>query len=369
MSDHINSSGRSLSDWVHQYLLGLLICAYVAAAVFPDAGLSLREVSFGEVVLFGQATTVTLPMLMLAFLLLCAGLGVRPARLRHLRRGVLTLFTGLAGNLFVPLAFVLAVAQGLRLWHNPVEAQQILVGLALVVSMPIAGSSTAWAQNADGDMALSLGLVLCSTLLSPLTTPAGLHAVGWTVAGDYAEHLRELATSGTGAFLAVCVVLPSLLGILTRGAVGEARVAAARPFVRLASTLDLLLLIYANTSVSLPEAVAYPDADFLALTAGIALTLYVLCFASGWWIARLLRTDPSRRAALMFGLGMNNNGTGLVLAAAALAEHPRVMLPLIFYNLVQHLVAGGVAFLLGRRPASQQLMPTGRGMEGLGAKV
>ncbi len=52
-------------------------------------------------------------------------------------------------------------------WHNPDEVQNILVGLALVASMPIAGSSTAWSQNADGDMALSLGLVLGSTLLSP----------------------------------------------------------------------------------------------------------------------------------------------------------------------------------------------------------
>jgi BASS family bile acid:Na+ symporter len=39
---------------------------------------------------------------------------------------------------------------------------------------------------------------------------------------------------------------------------------------------------------------------------------------------------------------MNNNGAGLVLASLALAEHPRAMLPIIFYNLTQHLVAGVV---------------------------
>lgn len=44
----------------------------------------------------------------------------------------------------------------------------------------------------------------------------------------------------------------------------------------------------------------------------------------------------------MFGLGMNNNGTGLVLGSLALANYPRVLLPIIFYNLVQHLVAAGV---------------------------
>ncbi len=52
----------------------------------------------------------------------------------------------------------------------------------------------------------------------------------------------------------------------------------------------------------------------------------------------------------MFGLGMNNNGTGLVLASMALADHPRVMLPIIFYNLVQHLIAGIVDRLTCRGP-------------------
>jgi hypothetical protein len=42
----------------------------------------------------------------------------------------------------------------------------------------------------------------------------------------------------------------------------------------------------------------------------------------------------------MFGLGMTNNGTGLVIAAGALAQFPAVMVPIIFYNLVQHVVAG-----------------------------
>ena len=33
----------------------------------------------------------------------------------------------------------------------------------------------------------------------------------------------------------------------------------------------------------------------------------------------------------------------------ALADHPRVLLPIIFYNLVQHLVAGTVDYALARR--------------------
>jgi hypothetical protein len=94
--------------------------------------------------------------------------------------------------------FILVVSQTMRFWHNPDEVQNILVGLALVASMPIAGSSTAWSQNASGDLALSLGLVVLSTLLSPLTTPVALHSVGPLTSGDYSEDLHELASSGTG---------------------------------------------------------------------------------------------------------------------------------------------------------------------------
>jgi hypothetical protein len=52
----------------------------------------------------------------------------------------------------------------------------------------------------------------------------------------------------------------------------------------------------------------------------------------------------------MFGLGMNNNGMGLVLASVALAHLPGVMLPALLYTLVQHVVAG-VVTVLNRRLA------------------
>ena len=154
------------------------------------------------------------------------------------------LLAGLAANLLIPVSYILGVSLVMDAWHNPDEVQNILVGLALVASMPIAGSSTAWSQNADGDLALSLGLVLGSTLLSPLTTPLALHAVGFMARGDYAEDLHELAAGGAGAFLAVGVILPSLLGIALRQCAGERRVTAAKPALKLVNTGVLLFLNY-----------------------------------------------------------------------------------------------------------------------------
>jgi BASS family bile acid:Na+ symporter len=339
----------AVSHFLHRQFIWFLVASYVAAALWPAPGLWLRNVSLGEFDGFQEQTRLTLPMVMLAFLLVNAGLGVRTAELWNLLRRPLPLLLGLAGNLLVPLAFIFVVSRGMRLWHNSEEVQQILVGLALVASMPIAGSSTAWAQNSNGNLALSLGLVLFSTLLSPVTTPAALHSVGLMARGDYARELHALAGYGTGAFLVVCVIVPSLLGILLHAVVGERRVAAARPALKLVNSLNLLLLNYSNAAVSLPQTIAGRDWDFLGVTLTIVAGLCVLAFVSGWAIARFLRADFGRQTALVYGLGMNNNGTGLVLASLTLAAHPQVLLPIIFYNLVQHLVAGTADFALSRR--------------------
>jgi bile acid:Na+ symporter, BASS family len=349
------SSLDRISHFVHDHFLGLLLATYALAAAWPGAGLALRDVSLGHVGPSGGGMNLSLPSLMLGFLLLNAGLGVKASELRNLARRPSLLGLGLAANLAIPIAFVFAVSRLMHGWHNAEEVQTILVGLALVASMPIAGSSTAWSQNADGDLALSLGLVVGSTLLSPFATPMALHAVGFMAEGDFAEDLHELASQGSGAFLMACVVVPSLVGIAARLLIGEARLAVARPWLKLANSANLLVLSYSNAAAALPQAIKVPDWDFLGAILSITSGLCVLAFASGAAIARWSGAGASTRASLMYGLGMNNNGTGLVLASMAMADHPRVMLPIIFYNLVQQVVAG----VVGRATRGREVGPGG----------
>lgn len=69
--------------------------------------------------------------------------------------------------------------------------------------MPIAGASTAWAQNPKGNFSLSLGVILLTTLLSPFVSPVVLHAAGYATIGDYLEDLSELAQGVAISFLGV----------------------------------------------------------------------------------------------------------------------------------------------------------------------
>lgn len=337
----------AVESFIHSNLIWIILSSYIVAAVLPGFGLWIRSVEFEGNVL-GVRLHFSLPLLMLASLLFNAGLGVKAQELKVLMRRPSILFGGVFGNFATPLLFIVTLSYIMEVWHNHEEVEQILVGLAVVAAMPIAGASTAWAQNANGNLVLSLGLVLFTTMLSPLITPMFFNAVGFVTTGDYSEDLRDLADGGVVTFLGTWVILPSLLGILTHHSVGEQRVLKAKSNLKLVNYCVLVLLNYSNASITLPKIIAQPDLDFIGIMLAIVFALCLFAFASGYWLARIFRVDRNGMVSLMFGLGMNNNGTGLVLASIALADHPEVMLPIIFYNLVQHLIASSVVYKMFR---------------------
>ena len=246
-------------------MLGLIICAYVLAAIVPGPGLLAAQRHDHQVRGGSGGSAVKALPLLLGLLLFCAGLRVRIDQAGRTLRQPRMVLIGVLANLAVPVAYIVMIALGLRHWHDMEEAQSLLVGLALVVAMPIAGSSAGWAQHNDADLSLSLGLVLLSTLLSPLTTPLALRSVGLVADGQPAVQLQHLASHGTGAFLALWVLVPTVLGILSRFLLGEKQVERCADAVKLVSTMCLFVLCYANAAVCLPMLVHQPDWDFLGI--------------------------------------------------------------------------------------------------------
>ncbi|CAN5279358.1 hypothetical protein BH11CYA1_BH11CYA1_10240 [soil metagenome] len=330
----------TVTHFIHKNFLPLLLATYMFAALMPAVGLAMRHVSFGDVTLprLGQ-THMSLSLVMLSFLLFNAGLGIKTKELLDLRKKPRLLLVGFLANMLIPIFISFCLRGAMTYWHSSDEVQNLMVGLAFIIAMPIAGSSAAWAQNANGNLSLSLGLILLSTVLSPVTTPLVLHLFSFMTQGDYAEDLHEIAQQGTNAFLCLTVVFPSLAGMAFHYIAGEERTAKIKPFLKLANFIVLLLLNYSNASTSLPQVVAHPDWDLLILILATTTLICSVAFYAGWLVSWAFKTDQSDKAALMFSLGMNNNGTGLVLAATALADHPAVMLPMIFYTLVQQVIA------------------------------
>jgi BASS family bile acid:Na+ symporter len=339
---------QALAHLLDSRFLLLLLGSYALAALFPAWGVWMRDARPLSLLSVGGRSTPALPSLLLGFLLLHAGLRVRRDRICRIARRPTVLLAGLAANLAVPVLYLIGLTPLLQVWHNPSESATIVVGLALVAAMPVAGSSTGWAQLTNGDMALSLGLVLCSTLLSPLTTPLALTLLGVTAPAGYADLLHRMADWHAGRFLAAWVLLPSLCGMALPCVFSRERVIWVQKRTKPLSAIVLLLLCYANAATCLPQALRTPDWDFLIMMIGCVLGLCVLTFSCGYLIGRALGANLEQRAALMFGLGMSNNGTGQVLASITLASHPLVLLPIIAYNLSQHLVAGCVHAWLRR---------------------
>jgi BASS family bile acid:Na+ symporter len=339
---------------IHRHLLWFLIGAYLIAMVVPIPGLWIRNVSFGEINFFSQKTSVSLLMIMLAILMFNAGLGLKFSDLKSLMQKKYLLLAGLAANLIIPIVYIYGMTIPMRLWYEPFEVQYILVGLALVAAMPIAGSSTAWAQNSNGNLALSLGLVFFSTILSPIVAPVTFNIFGEMASEEYEKVLHGLAAYGSGGFLGLWVVMPALTGIAARLMVSEDGQTEGMGYLKLINSIVLLLLNYSNASVSLPQAMAERDYDFLAITLAITAGLCLALFAAGYGLSRLFKLNRPDGVSLMFGLGMNNNGTGLVLASLVLSAYPNIMVPIIFYNLVQHIVAGTVQEIMSRKESNQR---------------
>ena len=140
------------------------------------------------------------------------------------------------------------------------------------------------------------------------------------------------------AFLLWLILLPSAAEILLRMAARGPR--WLNQAAKGVNVCIILVLNYSNASISLPTVAKRPDIDFLVLILVTAMGLCAVCFGAGWLLSRLLKAEHSQQVSMTFGLGMSNNGAGLVVASATLANHPAVMLPSIFYTLIQHVLAG-----------------------------
>lgn len=328
------------AGWVHRNTLALILGATAAAVLAPGPGLWLRGAGVGGAEVLGGRVTVSGPAALLGVLLFLVGLGVRPARLRDLAHRPAPLALGVVANVVLPVTLVAVAAVPLAALAGSAAAE-IVLGLLVVAVMPVAASSAAWAQRAGGDAALSLGLVVASTCLGPVTAPAALRLAGWLVGGEVAG-LAAVLSAGSPAALVAFAVLPAAAGVGVRAIVGCELVERLKPARSLAGSACLLFLVYSNAAAVVPGLASERD---WATPAAAALAVGFVCvagFGCGWVVAAASGGDSARRTAVTFALGMSNCGAGLVLAAAAFPDRPAVLVPILLYTLAQHLAAAAV---------------------------
>lgn len=331
---------------MQRYFLWLLVGCYALSALWPGPGLAMRHWELPQSL--GGSVPLSLPLLLLALLLFCAALLTNVAQIRSVLQHPGVLVAGLAAVWLGPALLVIVAGFVVPWVADGTATAGLLVGLVLVATMPVANSSVGWAQNAGGNLAMSLGLVVLSISLSPWTTPQLLSLLGLSLSPAERVLCEALVTRFSGAFFIVWVILPTLAGFACRWLIGPHRVARVRHWIVLTSAGALLMLNYVNAALALPKVFGQSPISLLITTAVLAAALSVVGIGMAWALAWLLRLSADMRSALVFGLSMKHTGLALILAGAVLADQPLAILMIVLATLVQHLLAGVVQWLLQR---------------------
>ena len=192
------------------------------------------------------------------------------------------------------IAWILCKALGLP--------DEIAVGVILVGCCPGGTSSNVMTFLARGDVALSVSITACTTVLAPFVTPALI----------YLFASQWVDVSMTAMFLSIVkiVVVPIVLGIAINALFGKV-VRAAVTVLPLISVISIVSIVCAVVSVS---------HDKLAETGALIFVVVILhnClgYLLGYLLGKTFHMSLHKRKTLSIEVGMQNSGLGVALAMA-----------------------------------------------------
>jgi uncharacterized membrane protein YhaH (DUF805 family) len=135
---------EKLEAYLAKNFIYYLVFSYLAAIFTPQLGQFMGTFSLGQINWpAGQHLQIFIPLAILALLLFNAGLGVKLHNFRKTGQHFFLLIGALLLNSIWPLVFILGISQAFNHFLEFQQAQIILLSLALIVSMPIAGSPAA----------------------------------------------------------------------------------------------------------------------------------------------------------------------------------------------------------------------------------
>ena len=217
---------------------------------------------------------------------------------------------------------------------------QIAAGVVLVGCCPGGVASNVMTYLARGNVALSVTMTACSTLLSPLATPWAMSLL----AGQYVD----IAVSEMMMGILQMIIVPVLGGLIANHALQRA--GWRGPW------LDRLLSLLAMSAICFIIAIIVSLSRDQLLHVGAALVtaavLHNSCgYLLGYWGARLLALNESDCRTVAIEVGLQNGGMASALAVNVLHSTDAALAPAIFGPWMN--VSGSVlASWWRQRPAS-----------------
>jgi len=220
----------------------------------------------------------------------------------------------------MPLAaFALAKMFGL--------SADLALGVILVGCCPGGTASNVITYVADGDVPLSVGMTIVSTLLAPLCTPV----LVYFLAGSWVEvSLISMVIS-----VVKVVLVPVLAGILIYR-IFPKQVDAVREMLPLVSVVAIVMIISGIVGSNAEKIMACG----LLVMAVVALH-NIIGLALGTGVAKLLKLEKKKVTAIGIEVGMQNSGLAISLATANFAANPLATLPGAIFS-VWHNISGTI---------------------------
>ena len=229
------------------------------------------------------------------------------------------------------LAWILAVVLKLP--------EDLALGVILVGCCPGGTASNVITYIAGGDVALSVGMTIVSTLVAPLATPA----LVYMLAGAWVE------VSFIAMVLSVVkvILVPVLLGILIRSILGK-QIQKISELLPLISVVSIVMIISGIVAVNADKIISCG-----MLVLGVVI-LHNLCgMGIGLVAAKLLKVPYDKVTAIAIEVGMQNSGLAISLATANFAANPLATLPGAIFS-VWHNMSGSVFAGMRRRGERQE---------------
>lgn len=230
------------------------------------------------------------------------------------------------------LAWILAVVLKLP--------EDLALGVILVGCCPGGTASNVITYIAGGDVALSVGMTIVSTLVAPLATPS----LVYVLAGAWVE------VSFIAMVLSVVkvILVPVLLGILIRSILGK-QIQKISELLPLISVVSIVMIISGIVAVNADKIISCG-----MLVLGVVI-LHNLCgMGIGLAAAKLLKVPYDKVTAIAIEVGMQNSGLAISLATANFAANPLATLPGTIFS-VWHNISGSVFAGIRRRGERQEI--------------
>ena len=230
------------------------------------------------------------------------------------------------------LAWILAVVLKLP--------EDLALGVILVGCCPGGTASNVITYIAGGDVALSVGMTIVSTLVAPLATPS----LVYVLAGAWVE----VSFIAMALSVVKVILVPVLLGILIRSILGK-QIQKISELLPLISVVSIVMIISGIVAVNADKIISCG-----MLVLGVVI-LHNLCgMGIGLAAAKLLKVPYDKVTAIAIEVGMQNSGLAVSLATANFAANPLATLPGAIFS-VWHNISGSVFAGIRRRGERQEI--------------